>query len=140
MESHNCPHCGYMLIFIANPGRWYCSRCGQYRPEVPPPEHYKLTFQTEDPELKGIIPDRYDALFYLGMAMFFFGFLIFLFSENYIFYMLCGIGNGVSMYAVYLDFKDKKRSVSGLIGNILAILWIILAWFIFIFVGVGMNM
>ena len=76
------------------------------------------------------MPDRYDAMFYIGLTIFIFG--IFLGAVDISLFTIPIIGNLISTYAIYLDFKNKPKTGLGTAGNVIAIMWIILAWFIIV--------
>ena len=133
-ETHHCKKCDFRLIFISPKGQWYCNQCGEYRPEVKAPIQHPMTVKTgDDAEYYGLMPDRYDALFYSGMGIYIFMAIISLLTRNIIFIIIAIVAIFISIYAIYLDFTKKRRSISGWIGNIMAVCWIIFAW-IFIIV------
>ena len=139
-ETHHCRKCKFRLIFISQKGQWYCKQCGEYRPEVKAPMQHPMTIKTgDDAEYYGLMPDRYDALFYTGMGLYILMVIISISFQEMGYLIFAMLAIFISMYAVYLDFTKKHRSISGWLGNIMAICWIIFAWiFIIIFFSIIM--
>lgn len=80
-------------------------------------------------EVRGLIPDRYDAIFYSGLGLF----LVALFTSIIVspaFVALMIVGNIISSYGIYLDFKEKPRTVTGSMGNVFGIIWLLMAWLV----------
>lgn len=119
------------MIFITPKKQWYCTKCTQYNPELPPPEKPPGGIQRLDnSEYYGAMPDKYDVIFYTGVFVFIIMVFLLYNTRNGVTCLIMGVANIVSMYAVYLDIKNKKGSISGAVGNIVAILWIVFAWFL----------
>ena len=119
------------MIFVTPKNQWYCTRCAKYHSKIAPPIKIPSKKQIVDQsEYYGAMPDKYDALFYSGMFMFAIMMFMLYYTRNGLTCLAMGLANIVSMYAVYLDFKNKNLSISGTLGNTFAILWIIFAWFL----------
>jgi hypothetical protein len=140
IQEVHCEKCNFTLIYISPKGQWYCNRCGEYRPKIPPPKHHPMTLSLgDDLEYKGIMPDRYDALFYFGMILFFLMLFFTVIFNSYVAIIGMVFGNTLSMAAVILDITQKKSSISGLVGNIIAVIWIFIAWMIIIFIWMSLE-
>jgi hypothetical protein len=89
-----------------------------------PITHYFQPTQLVDAEAMGLIPSRYDAMFYGGVGLFFIGFFgIFInFIISIIFFILSPI---VEILAIYLERKNQPKAATSTLGNICAGGWII---------------
>ena len=77
-----------------------------------------------DKEIAGLIPSKFDAIFYGGMGLFFVGFITLLF--NLIAgLVLLGLSAFLEIFAIYLDRKKKLRGTTSKVGNVFAIIWIV---------------
>ncbi len=75
-------------------------------------------------ELDGLLPSRYDALFYLGVGIFMIGIAL-IFDHPLIGLSLLTVSPGIEVLALILEARDKRTTIAGAIGNVMAILWII---------------
>jgi hypothetical protein len=94
-------------------------------PQWMPIGYYLQVKMPGDREVEALIPSRYDAMFYSGMALFIVGIFIFFAVPilGIIFFIFSPI---IEFLALYLEIKHKGMTVAGSIGNALAMLWIII--------------
>lgn len=105
--------------------------------EIPPDAEFRTTEEFEwspisqlvgregaiDREVKGLLPNMTDALFYLGVFLFFVGAVIY-FAVHPIVGDLVLIGSLVlEVYPVVRSFKKEPKAVTKTIGNIIALMW-----------------
>jgi hypothetical protein len=136
IDSDSCKKCGYDLIIFKPMGHQNYNQNGGHRTgEKTPKYYYVIEKNDDDSEFSGLIPDRYDALFYGGVGLYIFMVLISLFIRDVFLLIFAIFAIFISMYAVYLDFTKKRRSISGWVGNIIAICWIIFAWIFIIIIS-----
>ncbi len=79
----------------------------------------------EEKELDALIPGENDAMFYLGIIMFFigvFGFII----MPIIGIVVLIVSPIVEGLALYNEFTSKERTVVGTIGNVMLIIWMVI--------------
>ena len=143
-QKYKCMQCGGELTFHGD--YWKCSKCNTQLPALPfyppPPQPYPGGYyppyppQPPNPEVQGLLPTRYDAIFYTGVGVFILLMFAFLFSRgNPIVYALMACSVIIPILAIYWDFKYKVRSTMGTLGNICAICWIIVQILITIALG-----
>lgn len=82
-----------------------------------------------DLEMEGLLPSRYDALFWLGVFVFMMG-IILLFALPLIGLILVSVSPIIEFYALYLESKRKEKAITRTIGNAMAIFWIVIQIFI----------
>jgi hypothetical protein len=82
-----------------------------------------------DLEMEGLLPSRYDALFWLGVSAFMIG-IIFLFVSLFVGFLLVSASPIIEFYALYLESKHKEKAITRTIGNAIAILWIVIQVFL----------
>lgn len=134
-QSYACPYCTGELHNMGNV--WECGSCKQtfpanynYYNQPPPMAPYPPAYgypppYYPNPEIQGLIPNRYDLLFYTGIGVYILLFFSFIFTRgNIVVYSLMCISISIPIFAIYLDFKNSVRSTTGTIGNICAIIWI----------------
>ncbi|UCG69513.1 MAG: hypothetical protein JSV09_00370 [Thermoplasmata archaeon] len=76
-------------------------------------------------EIEGLIPSRYDAMFYLGVFMFMVGIIGFV-IQPVVGILLILLSILVEVKALQLESKHKGKAATRTIGNIIAMLWIVL--------------
>lgn len=149
---YRCPHCGGELFYDRNV--WVCKTCNisappgypgygyqppsQWHPQGTYPYQTYQPYQTnyQNPEIQGLIPNRYDLLFYTGVGIFILLLFAFIRSHNNpIFFIMTVFCIPIPILAIYWDFKNSVRSTSGTLGNICAICWIIIQIIITIIMG-----
>ncbi len=94
-------------------------------PNCVPITSYFYPTQLVDSEVMGLVPSRYDAMFYGGVGLFFVGFIgIFIhLIFAMVFFFVSPI---VEIYAIYLERKNRPFAVTSTLGNICAGGWIII--------------
>lgn len=140
-QNYRCVKCGGELFFRGN--CWQCKKCNSiipinydysYPPHQLPGGYYQTYYR--DPELQGLIPNRYDLLFYTGIGIFILSLLAFMFSgNNPIFFVIMILSLPIPILAIYWDFKYSVKSTAGTLGNICAICWIIIQIIVTIIMG-----
>ena len=143
-QSYWCQHCGGELFF--NGSAWECKNCRvvlpisntyAYPPPQPPGGYYQRYYM--DPETQGLIPNRYDLMFYTGIGIFILLVMAFIFSGNHpIFFILMIVSLPIPMFPIYWDFKYSVKSTTGTLGNICATCWIIFQIIITVILGLIM--
>lgn len=78
--------------------------------------------QLYDPEIRGMIPGKYDLIFLGGLGIFFMGFITLFFHPIGI--IFCIISPIVESYAIYLEHNNRPIAVTSMLGNICAGAWI----------------
>ena len=79
-----------------------------------------------------MIPSRFDALFYAGLGIFILG--IFVYVANTIIGLIIFIGTPfLESYAIIGERKHRMKAVSLTVGNIFAIIWIIVQILVSVF-------
>jgi hypothetical protein len=98
-----------------------------YAPQQPyPPGYGYQTYQYRDPEVQGLIPNRYDAIFYSGVGLYILLLFALLSTQgNPVIYILMIFSIALPILAIYGDFKYNVRSTTGTLGNICGIAWIV---------------
>jgi hypothetical protein len=93
-------------------------------PDRVPLTNYFHPSQLVDVEAMGLVPSRYDAMFYGGIGLFFIGFFgIFInIILAIIFFIISPI---IEFYAIYLERKNRPKATTSTLGNICAGGWII---------------
>jgi hypothetical protein len=79
--------------------------------------------QLVDAEVSGLIPSRYDAMFYLGLIIFIVSIVIFI-GMPVVGLVLAILSTAIEIGAIYFEHKNRPGSITGSIGKILALLWI----------------
>ncbi len=126
-----CSRCNGQLYFDGKD--WVCKDCKNkfrpnyyYSPYQPYPGSYYHHNRLNN-EISGLIPNRYDALFYTGIGIFILLFFALLSTHGNInVYLFMVFSIVIPILAIYLDFQNSPRSSTGTLGNICAIIWIIL--------------
>lgn len=88
-----------------------------------PIRYHIPTAHLVDPELEDLIPSKYDGIFIIGVFIFIAGFLGM--TLDPIFLLLVIISTIIEIIAISLAIKKTSKSFVGTLGNIFAILWII---------------
>jgi hypothetical protein len=101
-------------------------------PQWMPILYYTRVKTPKDLESEGVMPSRYDAIFYVGVFLYVLGVVIFI-GQPFIGISLVVLSLIIEFTALYLESKYKRKTVAGSIGNAMAILWIVVQVFIMIF-------
>ena len=86
-----------------------------------------------DAETVGMMPDRYDALFTLGVFLFIFG-IFQLMVNSFMGAIMMMLSTCMEVAAVVFGRMAKPKSVSATIGNVMAVLWIIFQVIVALFI------
>jgi len=78
----------------------------------------------ENDEIHGLLPNKTDAIFLLGLLAFFIGFGLY-FVNNFLSYAVLLISLGLEFGGVYLSHKKDPRSILKNIGNMFALMWVV---------------
>ena len=76
-------------------------------------------------EMEGLLPSRYDALFWLGTFIFMIGIIV-LFTSPLLAIMLLVVSPVIEYFALYLESVNKEKAITRTIGNAIAIVWIVI--------------
>jgi hypothetical protein len=106
-------------------------------PNWVPITYYFHPPQLVDAELMGLIPSRYDALLYAGFGLFFFG-LIGLFVHPIIGLVFLILSPIIEIYAIVLERKNRPRAITSTIGNLFAMIWIVIQIFATVFLAMAL--
>lgn len=106
-------------------------------PNWVPITYYFHPVQLVNAELMGLVPSRYDALLYAGFGVFFLG-LIGLFIHPIIGLVFLILSPIIEIYAIMLERKNRPRAVTSTIGNVFAMIWIVIQIFATVFLMVAL--
>jgi hypothetical protein len=90
----------------------------------------------EELEVEGLIPSRYDAMFYLGVFVFMVG-VVAIVIQPIVGILLVLLSLFVEVKALQLETKHKGKATTRTAGNIIAMFWIVLQVVIAAFVTIG---
>ena len=96
----------------------------EMHPQWVPLSYYIPSSQLMSPDEIGIIPSRWDLVFYLGLGLFILGIFAF-FMNMYIGAVCLGLSPGIEVFAILKDQQEKVESMASKVGNICAVMWII---------------
>ncbi len=80
-------------------------------------------------EIEGLLPSRYDAIFWLGVFIFIFGVIAFI-AQPIVGIILLKVSPFIEGDAIHLESKHKGKAITGTFGNVIAIFWMALQIFI----------
>lgn len=98
---------------------------------VPLSNYVKITTPGEE-EARALIPSRYDAMVWGSMGVFVLG-IIAVIKSIFLGIPVLILSNALAIAGVYLDIKKRKRTTVGTIGNVFAIIWIVIQLLITMF-------
>jgi hypothetical protein len=97
-----------------------------------PITYYFRVRTRSDLEDEGLMPSRYDALFWFGVFFFLIGIFV-LFSSLALGILIILLSPFIEFYALYLESQHKERAITRSIGNAMAIVWIAIQLLVTIF-------
>jgi hypothetical protein len=97
-----------------------------------PITHYFRVRTRSDLEADGLMPSRYDALFWFGVFVFLIGIFV-LFASLPLGILIILISPFIEFYALYLESQHKERAITRSIGNAMAIVWIAIQLLVTVF-------
>lgn len=90
-----------------------------------------------DAEVRGLIPNLTDALFYLGLFLFFVGAVVYLTVHPIVGDLVLLGSLFLEVYPVVRSFKKEPKAATKTIGNIIALIWAGFQGFLTLFFLVG---
>ena len=97
-----------------------------------PITYYFRVKSRTDLEAEGLMPSRYDAMFWLGVFTFLIGIFV-MFASLPLGIMIMILSPVIEFYALYLESKHKEKALTRTIGNAFAIIWIVIQVLVTIF-------
>jgi hypothetical protein len=89
-----------------------------------PITYYFRVRSRTDLEADGLMPSRYDALFWLGVFAFLVGIFV-MFASLPLGILIIILSPIIEFYALYLESVHKEKALTRSIGNAMAIIWIV---------------
>lgn len=101
------------------------------------PIGYYLRIKTQsDLEIEGLMPSRYDGIFFVGVFVFIVGIVAFI-VQPIIGIPLLIISPIIEIVAIHLENKHKGKAITRTLGNAIAIVWIVMQIVITIFIAIS---